>query len=126
MKKSQKIIAIGLACFMLGTTISLVACSSKPRYACATCQDTSVIACSCGGGRCLACRGMGRDDSRKCDFCKGKGRVWDGENINTIRDCSFCKGFGSYTCLFCDGTGWHEYCTECDNGKLKCPDCSTT
>lgn len=122
MKKLKRIITVALAGLMVASTISLVAC--KPKYDCETCFDTGVIDCSCNGGTCGLCSGRGRDDSRKCNYCKGKGLVWDGENYDSLKDCSFCKGFGTHTCIFCGGDGKLEYCKECDNGLIECPDCS--
>ena len=123
MKKLQKIIAIALTCLTIGLTFSIAGCKDS-KYNCTTCQDEGIIDCSCGGGVCSSCRGRGRDDSRKCDICKGKGLLWDGKDVDTLDDCWRCNGFGTYVCIYCGGDGRREYCQKCDNGRIDCPDCA--
>ena len=123
MKKLQKIIAIALTCLTIGSTFSIAGCKD-PKYNCTTCKDEGIIDCSCDGGVCIFCLGRGRDDSRKCDICKGKGLLWDGEDVDTLEDCWRCNGFGTYVCLYCDGDGRREYCQMCDYGRIDCPDCA--
>ena len=130
MKKLQKIIAIALTCLTIGSTFSIAGCKDSKagckdsKYNCTTCQDEGIIDCSCGGGYCYSCQGRGRDDSRKCDICKGKGRLWDGKDFDTLEDCWRCNGFGTYVCLYCDGDGQLEYCQKCNHGRRDCPDCA--
>ena len=125
MKKLQKVLAFALTCVVVGSILSFVGCKkeSGSTYDCEICFDQGEIECLyCAGGICPRCNGKKRDDTRKCDICKGKGRLYD-DDYN-ISECFRCHGYGTYVCITCDGKGKLPYCETCEDGYIECPKCT--
>lgn len=69
---------------------------------CPKCYGSGGSNCTCLGGKCTKCAGMGHIAS-----------------LHSDRECSYCRGTG--VCSKCGGSGWIE-CSKCHGDGL-CPTC---
>lgn len=141
MQKIKKLLALGLSCLALGSSMFFASCET---YDCATCKDTGII--DCPNCHVLKCHYKPGDDEycykgtlyKECPRCDGNGGikkncscgVWYYDRYLGMPTCTICRGRGYVTskCVSCEGWGrikLNRSCSKCVNGYIggeKCAD----